>query len=238
MKRALAALILATFLYLAFAAGMGGASVSVASESRWANLFSGNATLAPQAGNITAVTHPVTYQLTDRWAVYVGNASGNLTLGNNITGVYQWAWSPSDNGGAICITTNSSFDFISIAGANATEIDTAWGFASDASDNAAGTFLNGSCSVNLSQSSATALNRSKTGQNNSLDAFYTCPLKSPSGVSVSQGMKGAFAFCSPILGATGKSFDNQSADFEIIAPTTYSVGTSGQEIYYFYATLN
>ena len=220
--------------------GMGGADATLAGNNRWDRLFTGNATMRPQGGNITRIIHPATLQLTDRWALFVGNVSGNIMLGNSEAArrVYTWIWSPVDSGGAVCATTSSIYNFLSIGGATGAEMDAAWGFASDAMDNGGKTFISGSCSVNLTQSSATAANRSKTGAANPDDQFYTCPLKSPAGTAVASGEKGKLAFCSPIMGSSGKDYMNASADFEIIAPTPYAIGGAGADVYYFFVTLD
>jgi hypothetical protein len=216
-----------------------GVNVTVANKTRWNQTQSGYVILTPQAGNITQVTHPASKQLTDRWAAFYGNVTGTVTLSRNSTAkIYQWTWSPVDSGGTVCLSSNAYFDFSSIAGANGTEIDTAWNFDLEASDNGNNTFRNGTCSVNLTQATATAAGRAKTGPSNPDDTFYTCPLKSPSDITVASGDRGKFAFCSPIIGATGKNYANQSADYEVMVPTPYAVGTSGNEIYYFYAYLD
>lgn len=202
------------------------ASVSdVTRLDRWGgDATAGN--IATEGGNITSA-NVAANTLTDRWAGFFGNVTGNiyLTDANGGTTNYLFKWTANSPTGYVCVSENTNFPFASGAATTATKINTAWSFGS-ATDNAINTFT-GSCDITFNNPYVQITNTVKaTHQTDS--AFATC--------AIDNGGTGEndFAFCVAI-NQSGKNYLNQSADYELIVPT--SVGNE-VETYYFYVELN
>lgn len=217
--------ILALFGVVLFGAGLvmaiSGASVigSEVERGRWAGLTAGSA--ATEGGNISGVNINGT-TLTDRWASYYGNVSGDILLTDSAgtNNVYVWAWTPAD-GGEVCLSDASGFAWSSAAVTTAAAVDTDMGFASGA-DQAADTYTDASVSITFNglatiTSTGTALMGSSSFDN----------------VAVTDSTN--FAYCTDIDTA-GTNYNGESANYEVMVPTPD--GASGPITYYFFAELN
>ncbi|NYZ76902.1 hypothetical protein H0O02_01145, partial [Candidatus Micrarchaeota archaeon] len=142
--------------------------------ARWEpNVTPGNDTT--EGGNITMLNLNGS-SLTDRWAGYFGNISGDLLLtdyaGGSASYLYSWSWN-SSYGGVVCASTNSTLGRIDIAGAAGSDIDIAWGFGSVA-DNGAATFNGSNCSLVFDSTPVSDANYADTGP---AGGFRTCAYK-------------------------------------------------------------
>jgi len=197
----------------------GAQPTQVGTQSRWNGNTSGNVTT--EGGNITQVTVSAA-TLTDRWAAFWGNVSGSIRLGDGSNYVYNWV-TATPTGGEVCVSTNGTMTFASLAAATATGINTAFVLGSG-SDNATNTFTNATCTVTISQGSvANCANTTTTG------GFNTCAITS-GGTA-----KSNHAFCT-VVNATGQNYFGQTVNYQIIAPTNNSVNAT--ETYFFYLELS
>ena len=208
-------------MFLLFAAGaasaIAGVNVTGSHNTRWSGASA--ASLSTQGGNITEANISSNI-LTSRWASFWGNVAGNIVLGNGNANVYTWSWAPS-NGGDVCLSTGSNFDFSSIQAGSASEIDSAWSFGA-VPDNATNTFTTTLCDLTFAQGTvANATNTSLKGSS----TFNVCAIRETAGSA-----KNNHAFCT-VISTTGKNYANQNANYEIMVPTGAS------ETYYFYAEL-
>lgn len=167
--------------------------------------------------------------LTDRWAGYFGNVSGDLLLTDNISGIktylYSWAWN-SSTGGVVCATTNSFINRINITGASGNDIDTAWGFGA-AGDSGAATFNGTNCSLAFDDTTISNASYADTG---TAGGFRTCAYK-----STTTPAKNQMFFCVNIT-YNGLLYNGGRGEYELIVPTADGIGTT--ETYYFYMNLN
>ncbi len=201
---------------------------NVTDLTRWEPNVTGN-NLTTEGGNITLANLNST-ALTDRWAGYFGNISGDILLTDNASSVsvylYHWAWN-STFGGIVCSSTNSSLGRIDVVGANGSDIDTAWGFPSSAIDSGVNTFNGSNCTLNIDSASISNASYADTGP---AGGFITCALKTQN-----NPVKAGMLFCTNIT-YNGTIYSGGHGDFELIVPTAY--GPSVTEIYYFYANLD
>lgn len=206
-----------------------GGTPTILTESRWGGTAAGGPDIT-EGGNISAADISGTV-LTDRWAAYYGNLSGSIILGSDASNViFTWAWTPA-SGGEVCLSTNSNYDFTTgPTAAAAADIDNAaaWNFGT-AADNAANTFVNGTCSnLVFAQSTAAAPIRAA---HESGSTFETCAIDD----GTVGPTKGDFAFCTAIQNG-GTAFDASTVDYEIMVPTAF--GAAATENYYFYVEFN
>jgi len=165
--------------------------------------------------------------LTDRWAAFFGNVSGTVFLGSNTSSVYEWLWEP-DDGGAVCLSTDSGYDGTNVSGAQASQIDAAWGFSGLEADSAGSTFNDSSCDIGIGYSGVFNCTSTDTG---AAGGFMTCAIKTEAAVPA----KDDLLFCTRINGS-GLAYNGAGADFELMVPTPY--GSPGLETYFFYANLD
>ena len=199
-------------------------NVTVGNTSRYSyNVSAGNITT--EGGNVTNVSLD-TNESTDRWAGFYGNITGNIILSKSNLGsnMYTWFWNPL-LGGVVCTSTNST-PFTMIAGAAATEIDSAWSFPANVTDSAANTFLNDSCALEFGASTVSNASYADTG---SPGGFVTCAFKQQN-----YPAKGDMLFCTNIT-QNGPLAVGGTGDFEMMVPTTSGAGVF--ETYYFYVNL-
>jgi hypothetical protein len=205
----------------------GAVSVNKIGTTHWSGDTAAND--VTEGGNITNLDINGT-SLTDRWAAYYGLVTGDIALRDAADNyVFKWTWAPTD-GGDVCLTTGSAYNFAGAVAATTAGIDTAWSFTSGA-DQAADTFV-GTCSdLNFSQGVVTTPIKIT---HLSPSTFMTCAIKTAAGAA-----KANFAFCTPIQDhvAVGKSYKNTAADYEVMVPTSDASGTA-TETYYFYMQLN
>jgi hypothetical protein len=208
-----------------------GASVSTpAFLTRWAATTAGNVTT--EGGNISS-TNLTSGALTDRWAGFFGNVTGSVYLTDNSGGTtnYLYTWSASDpTAGEVCASEASAFNWASVSTATAAQVNTAWSFGS-APDNATNTFTGSTCNLTFVQGNVN--NTADTGTNQGSyvnDTFQTCVVG-----NTTNNAETDFAFCT-LINSTGKNYLGQSADYEIIVPTTYGAGQ--YETYYFYVEID
>ncbi|MBD3210424.1 hypothetical protein GF318_03510 [Candidatus Micrarchaeota archaeon] len=203
-----------------------GANVTnISRHARYQGGSAGNADT--EGGNVSGVNISSS-TLTEKWAAFYGNVTGNIVLtdvvGTNI--LYSWLWEPAD-GGVVCLSTNSSLATEYVAGASGSDIDNAWGFTATASDSGANTFNGTDC--DLPVGSAT-VNDSAYADTGAAGGFRTCAVK-----ATSSPAKDQMIFCSEIA-PSGTSWNGLTVNFELMVPTPEAVGST--ETYYFYANLN
>jgi len=204
------------------------ASVSdVTRLTRWG----GDATagsIATEGGNITSA-NVAANTLTDRWAGFFGNVTGNIYLTDASGGTtgYLFMWTANSPTGYVCVSENNNFPFGSAENTTAVDINGAWSFGA-ATDNATNTFTTSTCDITFYNpyKSITGTANAKNATNS---AFETCAIDHTTASAETD-----FAFCTAI-NQSGKNYLNDSADYELIVPTTVGNAT---ETYYFYAELN
>lgn len=205
-----------------------GANITNATDlARWiGNISTVNDTT--EGGNIT-IANLNGSSLTDRWAGYFGNVSGDILLTDNASGtaayLYSWSWN-SSFGGVVCASTNSFINRVNITGASGADIDIAWGFGAVA-DSGANTFNGSNCSLAFDSTYISNASYADTGP---AGGFVTCAYK-----STSTPAKNQMFFCSNIT-YDGLLYNGGKGDFELIVPTAYGIGVT--ETYYFYVNLN
>lgn len=202
---------------------LSGATLGTATDSRWSGATAGSDTT--EGGNITYVSITST-SLTDKWAAYYGNVSGTINLTNGTNSVFSWSWT-SATGGEVCITQNNTGLIESLlTAATAANINTAFSHGV-AADNATNTFTAANCTMNFAQATVSS---APYARHLSQSTFYTCAIYDGAGTS----SKAGYLFCTNIS-TSGRTYHNQSFNYEIMVPTSPGTGT---ETYYFYAELN
>ncbi len=188
-----------------------------------------------EGGNITEVNVSLT-SLTDKWADFFGNVSGSLRLtdSSNTHYVYDWSWTVT-SGGEVCVANASTFDWASAQAASGTEIDTAWGFTGTDADSGANTYTGSSCVLNFTQADVSGAASVDLSDNSGLSTFTDCVIKDQG--TINSGDTNHMAFCTQI-NSSGKNYNNESYQYEIMVPTPEATGSAGFMTYYFYAELN
>ncbi|MFN7991406.1 MAG: hypothetical protein U0R44_04590 [Candidatus Micrarchaeia archaeon] len=195
---------------------IGGATPTVVSESRWAGAAAGSD--VTEGGNITVV-NVSGMQLTDKWAAYYGNVSGSIILGDPLSQVYVWTWTPS-TGGEVCLSEGSAFNFATAGTSTGSAVDLAYGFTGTDADSGNNTF-SGSCNLTFASSSVTG-----TQFINDASAYDTCLVNSGGAA------KANLAFCTKM--GSSPAYNSAPANYEVMVPTSTGTGT---ETYYFYFEL-
>ena len=203
------------------------ASVSGTPLDRWAgDTTAGNITT--EGGNITSA-NVAANTLTDRWAGFFGNVTGNIYLTDNSGGTtsYLFMWTADSPTGYVCVSESNNFPFGNAEKTTAAEINSAWSFGT-ATDSATNTFTTSTCDITFNNPYV-EITDTATAKNATNSAFETCAIDHTTASAETD-----FAFCTAI-NQTGRNYLNDSADYELIVPTTFGNVT---ETYYFYAELN
>jgi parallel beta-helix repeat protein len=190
---------------------------------RWEGQSAGN--MSTLGGNLTPSNLSAS-MLSDHWAAFYGNISGNILLGNLSKYVYTWLWGPAD-GGVICASTNSTVNTFSVFPGYAADIDSAWAFSSQFSDSGNRTFTGKNCTMSVDGVPVDDSDYADTG---TPGGFKTCAYK-----SYVNPAKNGLLFCTDITGG-GPLWNGQSGDFEILVPTAFGPGAT--ETYYMYVNFN
>jgi len=201
----------------------------VAPLTRWGgDATAGNITT--EGGNITSA-NVAANTLTDRWAGFFGNVTGNIYLtgnsGNTTNYLFMWTVDSSTTG-YVCVSENNNFPFGSATSATAAGIDGAWSFGA-ATDNATNTFTTSTCSITFNNPSV-SISNTANAKNATNSAFETCAIDD----GTADPQEANFAFCTAI-NQSGVNYLGDAANYELIVPTTVGDAT---ETYYFYAELN
>jgi len=199
--------------------------INVTERGRWAGLA--GSWYTTEGGNISAV-NLTGATLTDRWAAFYGNVTGNIRLTDLVgtNNLFNWTWTPG-TGGEVCFSTAGNFTWSDAATATGANVNTAFGLG-NAADSANNTFTDAvGCNLNFTQ--AFVGNSAKAVHSGS-STFWTCAIK-----DAFSGSKGDYAFCTNISSA-GKNWNNEGANYEVMVPTT--PGVSNVETYYVFAELN
>ena len=187
----------------------------------------GNNTL--EGGNLSDVGLDVP-SLTDKWAAFYGNVTGELVLTTHGSAdaqrLYSWDFDPATSTGAICVSTNSTLASLAVKGARGTDIDDAWSFASSDADSGNNTFNNTDCIMGIGGSFISNASYVDTG---APGGFITCALMANDTITA---QKADMLFCSNVT--EGTNYNGTAVDFELMVPTVYGTGT---ETYYFYVNL-
>jgi hypothetical protein len=218
----------ALFVFAGVLFAMQGATVGSATFlTRWTSSASG--TVVTEGGNISAQDITAN-SLTDKWAGMYGNVSGSIYLTDSASGIGSplYSWSVSDpSSGVICASTDSSYSFAAVAAGTAAQIDAEYNFAS-AADNATNTFVG---TDGLAMSEATIAGAAAVTHKGSSN-FKTSVVNDGS-----TGSKDNLAYCTTLQSTSaGKTYSNQSANYELIVPVDFGPATT--ETYSFYAQLN
>lgn len=212
-----------------------GATVTkVADLVRWTAVGSpGNTTT--EGGNITMLNLNAS-SLTDRWAGFYGNLTGELYLTDNASGttayLFKWANALPTDTGEVCVSTGSAFNFLAAVAGTAADVDTLWGFGG-VPDNATLTFT-GTCNdfvfdeQGVTVTGAPAANHSNGGAS----TFATCAINDGSAAA-----KANLAFCVQTK-AAGTTYNSETANYELMVPTPFASGSAGFQQYFFYAEVN
>jgi len=218
--------ILAILGVLVFGSGVvlaiSGASIvgSEVERGRWSGITAEFVTT--EGGNISGVDINGT-TLTDRWASYYGNVSGDIILTDSVgtSRVYTWTWTPAD-GGEVCVSDASAFNWTAVVAGLGSSIDTAMGWGSGA-DTGTITYTGagGSITFNGVAPITTADSVTLTGSSTFDDVVVTDTTE--------------LAYCTDIDDA-GTNYAGEDADYEIMVPTPDDVGDTVD--YYFFAELN
>jgi hypothetical protein len=212
--------------------GMGMAFAIQPAQS-WTQISSGfynsspAANLTTQGGNVTAANIAGNVS-TAKWAGFYGNVSAGIVLTpGGLTNIfYKWAWDPATNGGRLCVTPGTAFDWTTVAVAAAADIDTVWTFTG--TDSAVNT-LNDTCgSMTVASTDVSGAPATYTGS--PADAFQTCAIAD----SATPGTKADFAFCNVIVSST--DFKGETSNYELIVPTDKTPGNL--ETYYAWLELD
>jgi hypothetical protein len=226
MRKNLLALLSVMIIGASLVLAISGATPTQVSQTRWGGDAAANHTT--EGGNISSVNVSGTV-LTDKWAAYSGNVSGRITLDDNGAGaaVFNWTWTPS-TGGEVCVSTNSSFGFNAATTATAAGIDTAWGFTAGDADSAANTYTT-TCGTALTFAQSSVAGTTAAADIMGLSTFLSCAVDDTGAAEAN------YAFCTQIQSA-GINYNNQSAHYELMVPTT--AGASATETYFFYLELD
>ena len=200
-----------------------GAAPTLVAQTRWSGGTAGN--VITEGGNISAV-NVNSASLTDKWAAFYGNVSGSINLTNGAASVYSWSWT-AVSGGEVCVSTaTSSANFgAAMTAAAAATVNSVYSLGT-AADNATNTFTATNCTLNFTQANIVSAPYVK---HSGVSSFFTCAVRD--GVA---SAKANHLFCTNIT-STGTAFNGQSANYELMVPTTPGTGT---EQYYFYQELN
>jgi hypothetical protein len=201
------------------------ANITVINTSKYqSNISAGN--FSTEGGNITSANLN-TNASTEKWAGFYGNTTGELVLSENNTAeyMYLWTWN-SSNGGVMCLSTNPSLSTFAAAGANGTEIDSAWGFTPTDADSGINTYNETGCSLQFGTENVSGAGYADTG---TTGGFQTCALKIAPAPS-----KADMLFCVEIT-YNGAFYNGKTGDFEAMVPTPQ--GANLFETYYFYMSL-
>ncbi|MBU0532201.1 hypothetical protein KKE38_01475 [Candidatus Micrarchaeota archaeon] len=207
---------------MAFA--ISGATVGTEVErGKWAGNTSGSVTT--EGGNVSGVNVSAGVS-TEKWASFYGDVVGSIVLADTSANqVYSWTWATTD-GGEVCVTTDSAFDWASTQAAAGADIDTAFGFTAADADSGTSTTTS-ACTVDLDDVAA-AVTTVGVVLDSTFQTCYVSDIASPA-------VENDLAFCVDINGA-GTNYNSEAADYEVMVPT--GNGPTDTETYYFFVELN
>jgi len=235
VKKAVLSIIVLGLLYAGITSvfGVQGAtSISVGQSSR-ANLtnYSSSASTAVQAGNVTELN--ISGQaITDHWAGFYGEISGNLTL-ENANGDVFYDWTGLNTlAGEVFASTTSTVEWDGIGCANSSEIsaiEASLGISGTDADNIASTYSNNNHPT-FDVGTVTGIsgcNSTNTYVNSgpSTNAFYQILLTDTSGDAV----------YTTLINESTTGFDSSTHDFQLLVGESDAAGTT---TLYFYIELD
>lgn len=232
VKKAVLLMIVLGLLYTGMTSVLGvmGAGIDVGQSSR-ANLSGGSPqSTAVQAGNVTELNISGE-SITDHWAGFFGEISGNLTLENSDGDVfYDWTGLTSV-AGEVFASNDSGVNWTGIGCASAAEIsalETFLGVAPTDADRINQTYTSTSHpAFNVSGTQISGCNSTNAYVNSgpSTDAFYQILLTDTEGDPV----------YTTLINDTTTGFDGSAHDFQLLVGEADSVGTT---TLYFYIELD
>lgn len=178
--------------------------------------------VATEGGNITEVDLDAD-SYTERWAGFYGDVTGNISLGNGSSDLYQWSWTPATEGEVIASTAGSGITWASLENGTAAEIDDKWSFSS-VSDTAVLAFVSSDTFTIGDKTMTNAPAAATLGSS----GYKTAIAKDNTTVID----KTDLLFVVSIIN-DGTTFNSETHDFEMMVPTP----TTGAETYYFYVEL-
>ncbi len=152
---------------------------------------------------------------TQRWQGFVGNVTGNLSLGRSTNLLYNFGSAEIDT--VFATTESGTFDWANLAAATVSEVDTQWSF-SNGADQAVDAFTGTATLEGVAAVPTVTLG------GGFLSAIFD------DGAAVAA--KTDLVFAANVTAAAA-GFDGASYEYELMVPTT----TSGTDTYYFYVSL-
>ncbi|MBW3001454.1 hypothetical protein KY341_06290 [Candidatus Woesearchaeota archaeon] len=235
VKKAVLLMIVLGLLYtgITLVFGVQGAGVDLVASSR-ANLSGGSPdSIAVQAGNVTEINISGT-KITEHWAGFYGEISGNLTLENSNGDVfYDWTGLGGSIAGEVFASADGTVSWSGIGCASEAEalaIEGTLGIDPDDSDRINNTYTSTTHpTFNVgSVSGITGCNATNTydaGGSPSADAFYQVLLTDAEGDAV----------YTTLINDTETGFDGSTHDFQLLVGESDAAGTT---TVYFYIELS
>lgn len=221
----LSALMVLSIFAMAAVPVSAGPGTTTATEGSSTNPCPTNSTAVnTEGGKITEVDLAAD-SYTERWAGFYGNVTGTISLGSGSADLYQWTWSPADEGEVIASTDGSGITWASLVNGAYSDVDTQWGF-STGSDKAEYAFT---CSDTFTIGDKT-MTGAPAATTLGTSAYKTGIVKDNTTVTA----KADLLFVVNI-DDDGTTFNGETHDFQMIVPTNSAVGAS--ENYYFYVEL-
>ena len=183
-----------------------------------------SAAVSTEGGKITEVNLTAD-SYTERWAGFYGNVTGTISLGDGSADLYQWTWTPADEGEVIASTASSGITWASLVNGAAADVDTRWGF-STGSDQAADAFGDTLTFTIGDQTMTNAPSTATLGAGTWETAIVN---------DGATAAKTDFLFVVNIDN-DASAFNSEIHDFEMIVPTNDEIDAT--ENYYFYVELS
>ena len=214
---------------LGTSAPSGVANITKFAEGRY-EYSGGIANETTEGGNVTGY-NLTGNESTEKWAGYYGNVTAWKVLGlDGSRLMYGWSWDAL-NGGEVCASTGTTFDWDSPAPVAGTDVDDVWGFDSSDSDSANMT-LTTTANYYVAEHSGTT-NGTYTYNGSRAGVWQTFVLGDGSGFA--PGNKNGLAFCVNISG-TQTAFTGDPHMFQLMVATNDAPST--YESYYFFLELD
>lgn len=169
-------------------------------------------TVTAEGGNVSNL-NIYSNMSTYRWQGYVGNVSGDLSLGRDNNTLYHFGSAEIDT---VFATTSSDYAWATLEASTAAEVDTQWGF-SDGADQAVDAYTDSNDIEGITVPTVT------------LEGAHVCGLFDDGSVAA----KTNFAFGANVTEGGMAGFDGDFYEYEVMVPTP----AQSTETYYFYVSL-
>ncbi|MBN2052999.1 hypothetical protein JW756_05840 [Candidatus Woesearchaeota archaeon] len=210
----------------------GATSIAKGETSRASFSDDSTASTAVQSGNVTQLNISG-YAITDHWAGFYGEVSGNITLGNSAGNMfYQWE-GLNAIAGEVFASTSNSVDWTTIACIDATGIqtlETALGIVPTDADRINQTYTTSAHpAITVAGTAISGCNATNAYINTGKDAttFYQLLLADTAGAGT--------AVFATLINESTTGFDGVAHDFQLLVGESDAAGTTDL---YFYIELN